>query len=243
MSGTIAIFYHWADPSMGDGFLTRKTLTNDKTLYVCDDYWSWASPHLPEMELYEIDAVYKKPLILTGQFTDYEAIFSEHNVVNDTFLKKGGFDAVIYTPHPLGRGVRQIALLKPKDQVIAIRRVPNHEIDWQSIKLMREEQNRGWSNIMFNEEENMNNIYFTGKKVLIDGVTLYSADNLARAVAKLGGEVCQNPENADLIIYGKDSEIAQDTQPGTLYPNAITTWEGKVDDLVQELPNGIEDLF
>lgn len=89
----------------------------------------------------------------------------------------------------------------------------------------------------------MNNIYFTGKKVYIDGVAHYAVDDLTRAIGKLGGEVCQNPENADFIIYGDASEIAQDTDPRTLYPLAITTHEGKLDDFVQELDDGIEALF
>jgi hypothetical protein len=100
------------------------------------------------MQLYEIDAYWENPLILTGQFEDYEVIFNDHKGVHQAFLKNGGFDAVFYTPHYLGRGIRQIALLKPKDQVLAIRRVPDLEIDWKTIKRQKEDQNRGWDEIM-----------------------------------------------------------------------------------------------
>lgn len=148
---TLAIFYHWLDPYHGAA-LSKKTLRNDTILYVCDDNFSWAAPHVEGMELYEVDVMWEKPLILAGQFTDYEMIFSDHNAANRTFLERGGFDAVFYTPHYLSRGVRQIALLKPKDQVLAIRRVPDLEIDWEVIKRQREDQNRAWGEIMFKTE-------------------------------------------------------------------------------------------
>jgi hypothetical protein len=147
VSKTIAIFYHWLDP-YHDKKLSHKTLNNDTPLYVCDDNFSWASPDVEGMQLYEIDAYWENPLILTGQFEDYEVIFNDHKGVHQAFLKKGGFDAVFYTPHYLGRGIRQIALLKPKDQVLAIRRVPDLEIDWKTIKRQKEDQNRGWDEIM-----------------------------------------------------------------------------------------------
>jgi len=242
MAGTIAIFYHWLDP-FHDRKLTRETLTNDQPLYVCDDTFSWAAPHVEGMELYEIDARWSKPLIITGQFEDYETLFSDHNKINETFLRNGEFDAVFYTPHYLSRGVRQISLLRPKDQVLAIRRVPDIEIDWASIKAQREDQNKGWSNIMVRETHRFKNPYFFEKKVYLDGLTIYDPANMELAVRRLGGEVCQNPLNADLIIYGKNSEIAKDMQPMTLYPHAVTSWEGKVDDLVQELEEGIRQLF
>lgn len=152
MKKTIAIYYHWLDP-YHEKKLSRETLNNDTPLYVCDDNFSWASPHVEGMELYEIDAYWEKPLILTGQFMDYETIFSDHNAINKTFLRNGGFDAVFYTPHYLSRGIRQIALLKPKDQVLAIRRVPDLEIDWETIKRQREDQNRAWGEIMFDNSK------------------------------------------------------------------------------------------
>lgn len=152
MKKTIAVFYHWLDP-YHEKALSKKTLHNNAPLYVCDDNFSWAAPHVKGMELYEIDAYWEKPLILTGQFTDYETIFADHNRANQTFLECGGFDAVFYTPHYLSRGIRQIALLKPKDQVLAIRRVPDLEIDWEVIKRQREDQNRAWGEIMLNKEK------------------------------------------------------------------------------------------
>jgi hypothetical protein len=309
VQGTIATYYHWADPSMGDQVLTRKTLTNDRTLYVCDDYWTWASPHIPEMTLYEVDALFKKPLVINGQFEEYERIFSDHNAVNARFLRNGGFDAVIYTPHPLSRGVRQIALLRPKDQVLAIRRVPNHEIDWESIKHMRDEQCSGWTAIMRNKElderitmidsydqawknwqaesakramVNLNpgeiiamgevfdhtvdletiaaavlqeqhlraqgpnrNLYFHDKKVYLDNTSIYPEEGLKKAIKKLGGEVTTDVKSADLIVYGPDTDLRFDLSPTPeeIYPKAMFCWEGKIDDLVQELPEGIESLF
>ncbi|BDD79686.1 hypothetical protein [Burkholderia phage FLC9] len=244
MGSEIAIFYHWLDPST-DMKLSRKTLHNNTPLYVCDDIFSWAAPHIKGMELYEIDVVYQKPLILQGQFTDYEEIFADHNRINQKFLEQGGFDIVIYTPHYLSRGVRQIALLKPKDQVLAIRRVPDHEIDWAMIERLRDEQNRGWSEIMFKDWKDapMKNPYFHDKKVMVSGTTIYPRENLLKAVVKLGGTWWDDPETADLIIYGEDSDIHAARDPDQLYPDAMKCWEGKVDDLLQELPDGIESLF
>lgn len=87
------------------------------------------------------------------------------------------------------------------------------------------------------------NIYFTGKKVAIDGCTLYPIDGLKTAVAKMGGTLVTDLNQAELIVYGKNSVLAASRDPYRDYPNAISSWEGKVDDLLQELPNGIEDLF
>lgn len=242
MPKAIGTFYHWLDP-YHEKKLTRQTLVNDRPLYVCDDNFSWASPHVKGMELYEIDAYWVNPLILTGQFTDYEVLFADHNQINQTFLKHGEFDAVVYTPHHLGRGVRQIALLKAKDQVLAIRRVPDWEIDWATINDQREQQNQGWMNIMVSETHRFKNSYFYKKQVCLDDLTIYDPANMELAIRRMGGEVCQNPMNADLIIYGDKSEIRQDTQPDTLYPHATTVVESKIDDLVPELENGIASLF
>jgi hypothetical protein len=245
MTGTIATYYHWRDPG-NDPILSKKSLHNNKPLYVCDDNFTWASPHIEGMELYEIDAIYEKPLILSDQFIAYETIFNDHNRLHQKFLKKGEFDVVIYTPHELSIGVRQIALLKPKDQVIAFRRVPDDQIDWKLIERQREDINHGWMKIMAGKKKGKNFMkspYFTGKKVCLDGLTLYSAEDMERAIVKLGGEVCPQRVWADLIIYGKNSELAAAEDPYKVYPNAMVSWEGKIDDLLQELPDGIESLF
>lgn len=146
MTKTIATYYHWASPESSS--LIGDKIETNRCLYVCDDRYSWASPHVPGMQLFEVDCVLSKVFKLEGQFGEYETIFNDQFAVNKLFLERGGFDAVIYTPHELSRGVRQIALFKPKQQIIALRRVPDREIDWDAIKANRSTMSQGWRSIM-----------------------------------------------------------------------------------------------
>jgi hypothetical protein len=119
----IATFYHWSAVSERDDpkTITLDSLRNDKVFYVSDDVYTWAAPHLDDVELYEVDVRVVKPFPLFEQMTPIELMTE----LTPKMLEQGGFDSVVYTPHPFGRGTRELCLLKPKDQVLAIRRVNN----------------------------------------------------------------------------------------------------------------------
>lgn len=143
----IATFHHWWDP-YHDTNLSLTNIHNDKGFYVCDDQYSWASPHLEGMRLFEVDCLFKNPLVVLDQFDPYEEIFGDDSprALYQTFLRNGGFDSIFYTPHPYGRGVRQGKLLKPKSQILALREITN--LDIARLEKMRKSQNESWSKIM-----------------------------------------------------------------------------------------------
>lgn len=148
----IVTMYHWASPDTVNYSypLQLKDLTNDKELYVCDDAYAWATPHLLETcQLYEIDCVFQKPLIVLNQFLDFEGIFDKSSPEYDLFIK-GGFDSVIYTPHAYGRGVRQCLIRNAKKQILDVREINKPCLD--EVRQSQQKQAKLWREIFFNKK-------------------------------------------------------------------------------------------
>ncbi len=90
----------------------------------------------------------------------------------------------------------------------------------------------------------MGNPYFTRKKVAIQGpLEVYTLEDLKHAIVQLGGVYTEDLREASLIIYGRESDLAKSRDPYLVYPNAIPQCEVKIDDLLQEFPNGIEGFL
>jgi hypothetical protein len=125
-------------------------LTSDKEFYVCDDTNTWATPHLLEaQQLYEIDCVIQKPLVVLNQFFDFEGIFHHSSPEYSLFLK-GRFDSIIYTPHVYGRGVRQCLIRNAKKQVLDVREIDKPRLD--EVKRVKQEQAKLWGEILFKKK-------------------------------------------------------------------------------------------
>lgn len=145
----IVTFYHWCSPDT-DNYrypLRLKDLKEDRGLFVCDDAFSWATPHLLDTsQLYEVDCVIRNPLCLMEQFLEYEQIFRDPSPEYSLFLE-GGFDALIVTPHQYSRGIRQCLIRNPKKQVLAIREVSKPTAD--EVRQVQEKQATLWGQILF----------------------------------------------------------------------------------------------
>jgi hypothetical protein len=149
----VATFYHWFSPSESEeaehvpalstkGKLTLRDIkSNPGPFYVCDDPWTWASPWKHDMQLYAIDCVIKKPFPLFEQFVPMEQM----NETNFIDFKAGGFDSVIYTPHAYGRGVRELGLLYPAQQVVGCRKL--HPDEYKRVVDLhhRQPSHTGWN--------------------------------------------------------------------------------------------------
>ncbi len=85
------------------------------------------------------------------------------------------------------------------------------------------------------------NIYFTGKTTATVGpFRNRPVLGLESAVRKMGGTVVTNLDMADNIIVGWYADYnAIEKQ----YPDAMLMLEAKIDDFVQELEIGIEQLY
>lgn len=142
---TLMTCYHWRDPEHQGEFNTRE-FKQDQILHVCDDYFSWAHR---ESRLYKLDVAFREPLVLLEQLPDYEEIFTEDSLGNGdnafwSLVLDGGFDSIVYTPHPYGRGVRQAALMQAWQQVLNVTEIPVDTLDWNWIETMRGQMNAQW---------------------------------------------------------------------------------------------------
>lgn len=85
------------------------------------------------------------------------------------------------------------------------------------------------------------NTYFTNKDTAIIGPLRNRPwQGLENAIEAMGGCVVNNPEEADNIIVGWYANYEEIEKH---YPAAILMMEAKIDDFVQELPVGIEQLY
>jgi hypothetical protein len=141
----IAPFFHWSSVAereeLGNKDLTLKNIKENQLFYVCDDVYSWASPWLDDAELYEVDVHLAKPFPLFEQFDMRERM----DDVDVDVIKKGGFDSVVYTPHPFGRGYRELCLLYPKKQIVGIRKINDVHKDF--IVRRKDLQHDAWSHL------------------------------------------------------------------------------------------------
>jgi hypothetical protein len=135
----IATFYHWHSPDTrgAAGRLTKDMIDNDQPFYVSDDIHTWASPWLEGCKLYAVDCLIAKPFPLFEQFIPRELM---NGIEADILFKRELFDSVIYTPHPFGRGHREMALLRPKQQILSI--VP---ITYNVDEIKRHQKTAGWN--------------------------------------------------------------------------------------------------
>lgn len=148
----IVEMYHWASPDTENYSypLELKNLKNDKEFFVCDDPYTWSTPHLLEVcQLYKIDCIIRKPLVVLEQFLDFESIFNRSSL-EYKLATKGGFDSIIYTPHVYGRGVRQCLIRNAKEQVLDIREIDKPHI--YAIERIHQEQSKFWTDTLFNKK-------------------------------------------------------------------------------------------
>jgi hypothetical protein len=131
----IASFYHWSSPEERNcrNQLTKESITEGQLFYVSDDIHSWASPWVNGMKLYMVDVLVRHPLPLFEQMMPRAFMDIEIDLYA---IGRCHYDAVVYTPHPLGRGVREMCLLHPKTQIQSIVEVKDVDLD-----KIRQEQN------------------------------------------------------------------------------------------------------
>lgn len=112
-------------------------------LVVCDNYWSLADR---VSRLYELSCIFRKPLVLHEQLATYEELFPHEEHLYSQLVRAGGFDSVVYTPHPYGRGVRQARLLDPLEQVVGLRVITDYDTD--EVLARRQADHPHWRTLM-----------------------------------------------------------------------------------------------
>jgi hypothetical protein len=117
----VATFYHWSAPEERphNQRLTKDSIRDDQVFYVADDTHTWASPLVHGMKLYAVDCRIRRPFPMFEQLAPVEALTD----ITQEMMTDGDFDCAIYTPHSFGRGVREMALFFPREQIISIREV------------------------------------------------------------------------------------------------------------------------
>jgi hypothetical protein len=142
----IATFYHWSAPEDRpvNHKLTKDTLREDQVFYLSDDTHTWASPLIHGMKLYAVDCRIRRPFPMFEQLATPEVLTD----ITQEMMTDGDFDCVIYTPHPFGRGVREMALFFPQEQIVSIREIPR--VNLQELQAARRSAHvnftalRGW---------------------------------------------------------------------------------------------------
>lgn len=137
--------FHWQEPQYPP--LAIDTWDPTRSIFVSDEYYSWASLHVPGIRLYRMTVVFRTPLVLLEQLADYEEMFPYREDTPYTKLvERGGFDSIIYTPHPYGRGMRQALIINPHKQVISISEVTNY--NRVAIEKKQKYMHPHWSRLM-----------------------------------------------------------------------------------------------
>lgn len=138
--------FHWQDPE--NTALQFGKIRSDRPLYISDEIYTWANPHLEKdaHRLYELSCVFRRPLVLLQQYEPFEDVFSESNQSNWDFVRKAGFDSIVYTPHKWSRGDRQAILLEPMTQVLSLRELINP--DMGAIARKRQSDQKQWERVM-----------------------------------------------------------------------------------------------
>jgi hypothetical protein len=140
----VATFYHWSAPEERNGRnqLTKESITDDQVFYVSDDIHSWAAPWVNGMKLYAVDVLVRRPMPLFEQMMPRELMDGEIDLEQ---AARCHYDSVIYTPHPLGRGVREMCLLHPDVQIQSIIEVKN--VDLNQVRKEQTLMHPNWSTL------------------------------------------------------------------------------------------------
>lgn len=136
----VGTVYHWSANSQPE---LKLAAIDERTLSVCDDYWSWFDANC---RVYRLTVAFQKPLVLHEQFEVCEHSFAEGRALHWELVKSGQFDSIVYTPHEYGQGQRQALLLQPKKQVLSIEAF--HDYDEALLLENREGLAANWNRLL-----------------------------------------------------------------------------------------------
>lgn len=110
-----AVGYHWREDD-DVAPLVPQEFTDSRGFYVCDDPYSWGSPHLNGTHAVEVSYQVDNPYVDIGNSEIYETHYTDKRI-ND--IRKHGHDAIVYISdnHRDTEAGRQIYLLKPNTQI------------------------------------------------------------------------------------------------------------------------------
>ena len=114
-----AVGYHWREDDDVSP-LDPQEFTDSRGFYVCDDPYSWGSPHLNGTHAVEVSYQVDNPYVDIDNSEIYETYYTDKRI-ND--IRKHGHDAIVYISdnHKDIEAGRQIYLLKPSTQIKEIR--------------------------------------------------------------------------------------------------------------------------
>lgn len=140
--------YHWSSPEHPE--FSRRNIDPSRSVSVSDEYYSWSN-YQDGGRLYALTVVFRKPLVLLDQLEDFEQMFPYgHDSLYTKLVERGDFDAVVYTPHPYGRGVRQALIMHPHKQLLAIREM--HQYNTGAIDEYQKCMHPQWRRLMIQPE-------------------------------------------------------------------------------------------